>query len=55
MKEEQYLGIKTDVVYDTIRVTISDFDDGQFLLVFKNPNDMSTQESGLMTANADLH
>lgn len=55
MKEQQIISIGTDIQYDTIRISITDFDDGQFILVFKNGNDGSTQASGLMTANAELH
>jgi len=42
MKEQQVVSIGTDIIYDTIRITITDFDDGQFMIVWKNGNDMST-------------
>jgi len=28
MKEQQVISIDTDIIYDTIRITITDFDDG---------------------------
>ena len=50
IREQQYLGVTTDQQFDRTRITITDMDDGEFILVFKNPNDQSSHESGSISA-----
>ena len=48
MKEIQYLGIHTDEVRDTMRITIENVDDGEYMLTLVDP------ESGQMTTSSAI-
>jgi len=39
-------------VFDTTRITITNMDDGQYLLLMLNPNDLKTNKTSLISANA---
>ena len=41
MKEIQYLSLESAQVYESTRITITDPDSGQYLLIFQNPSDLS--------------
>ena len=52
MKEVQYMSVTTDQKFDVTRINITNADDGEFILVFQNPNDQSTTKSELISASA---
>jgi len=52
MKEVQYLSVEPAQVFDTTRVTITNMDDGQFLLLLLNPVSLKTNKTALISASA---
>jgi hypothetical protein len=55
LKEVQYLGFMPDTInHDTVRITIENPDDGNYLLSFVNPETMGLTMSSQFAANADV-
>ena len=52
MKEVQYVSVKAEQKYELTKITITNADDGQFLLVFQNPNDLSMSNSNPISSTA---
>lgn len=52
MREVQYLSVEPAQVFDTTRVTITNMDDGQFLLLLLNPISLKTNKTALIKADA---
>jgi len=52
MKEIQYLSVYPAQVYETTRINITNMDDGEYILLLLNPNDLKTNKTLLISANA---
>jgi hypothetical protein len=52
MREVQYLSVEPAQVFDTTRITITNMDEGQFLLLMLNPVDLKTNRTEMISANA---
>jgi hypothetical protein len=45
MKEVQYVSVQSAQVFETTRINITNMDNGKYLLVFMNPNDLKSNKS----------
>ena len=52
MKEIQYLSVYPAQVFETTRINITNMDDGEYILLLLNPNDLKTNKTLLISANA---
>jgi hypothetical protein len=52
MKEIQYVSVQAEQTYELTRINITNKDDGQFLLLFQNPNDLKVNRSLPISASA---
>jgi hypothetical protein len=52
MREVQYLSVYPAQVYETTRINITNMDDGEYILLLLNPNDLKTNKTAMISANA---
>jgi hypothetical protein len=52
MRETQYVSVESAQVYETTRITITDPDDGNYILIFQDPSDLSFHQGDAVAADA---
>jgi hypothetical protein len=52
MKEIQYVSMEAAQVFESTRITITNPDDGEYILIFQNPTDLSYTQGTAVAADA---
>lgn len=52
IKEVQQVSMESAQVFEVTRFTVTDPDDGQYVLIFQNPSDLSYTVSDAISASA---